>query len=187
MKRSVAGPDRHRDARDGRTRNHAPLAASAGLCRVPIIAISASPTGGDESRSLRAGADAFVAKPIHLDTLLARIAALLALTWIMRLLASTRGRPRLRCSVSAVPSHEMQDLHRLARQGNMREIVLWAERIDNPRRALRRVRCRTALTCEELSDQRRSCSSWSGILKGDTRHERILLSTLHRDRTRPQS
>jgi signal transduction histidine kinase/DNA-binding NarL/FixJ family response regulator len=96
---------------------------------VPIIAMSASPTGGDEMRSLSAGADAFVAKPIHLDTLLAKIAALLSLTWTYASLGEPLSKPAAMMPCPAVPSHEMQDLHRLARQGNMREIVLWAERI----------------------------------------------------------
>jgi signal transduction histidine kinase/CheY-like chemotaxis protein len=94
---------------------------------VPIIAISASPTGGDEKRSLSAGANAFAAKPIHLETLLAQIAALLSLSWTH----AAPDEPIAHAVVAPcpVPSHEMQDLHRLARQGNMREIVLWAERI----------------------------------------------------------
>jgi signal transduction histidine kinase/CheY-like chemotaxis protein len=99
------------------------------LAGVPIIAISASPTGGDEKRSLSAGADAFVAKPIHLDTLLARVAALLSLTWTYAPLGEPLSQPAAMMPCPAVPPHEMQDLHRLARQGNMREIVLWAERI----------------------------------------------------------
>ena len=96
---------------------------------VPIIAISASPTGGDERRSLSAGADAFVAKPIHLDTLLTKIAALLSLTWTYAPLGEPLAQPAATMECPAVPSQEMQDLHRLARQGNMREIVLWAEHI----------------------------------------------------------
>jgi len=95
---------------------------------VPIIAISASATGGDEKRSLTAGADAFVAKPIHLDTLLTQVAALLSLTWTYAPLGLPLVQPAA-MPFPAVPSHEMHDLHRLARQGNMREIVLWAERI----------------------------------------------------------
>ena len=99
------------------------------LAHVPIIAISASPSGGDERRSLTAGADAFVAKPIHLDTLLTQIAALLKLTWTYAPLGKALAEPTAATPCPAVPSHEMENLHRLARQGNMREIMLWAERI----------------------------------------------------------
>ena len=99
------------------------------LANVPIIAISASPSGGDEKRSLTAGADAFVAKPIHLHTLLAQIAGLLKLTWTYAPLGEALVEPTAVMPCPAVPSHEMENLHRLARQGNMREIMLWAERI----------------------------------------------------------
>jgi signal transduction histidine kinase/CheY-like chemotaxis protein len=99
------------------------------LANVPIIAISASPSGGDEQRSLTAGADAFVAKPIHLDTLLTQIAGLLKLTWTYAPLGEALVEPTAVTPCPAVPSHEMANLHRLARQGNMREIMLWAERI----------------------------------------------------------
>ncbi|KLU24800.1 histidine kinase [Caballeronia mineralivorans PML1(12)] len=99
------------------------------LANVPIIAISASPSGGDEQRSLTAGADAFVAKPIHLDTLLTQIAGLLKLTWTYAPLGDALVEPTSVTPCPAVPSHEMENLHRLARQGNMREIMLWAERI----------------------------------------------------------
>lgn len=99
------------------------------LANVPIIAISASPSGGDEQRSLTAGADAFVAKPIHLDTLVTQIAGLLKLTWTYAPLGEALVEPTEVTPCPAVPSHEMENLHRLARQGNMREIMLWAERI----------------------------------------------------------
>jgi signal transduction histidine kinase/DNA-binding NarL/FixJ family response regulator len=99
------------------------------LAEVPIIAVSASSSGGDESRSLAAGANAFLAKPVDLDALLARIAALLKLNWIYASLveAPAAGTTAMQCP--AVPSHELETLHRLARQGNMRAIVLWAERM----------------------------------------------------------
>ena len=99
------------------------------LANAPIIAISASPSGGDEQRSLTAGADAFVAKPIHLDTLLTQIAGLLKLTWTYAPLGEALVEPTAVTPCPVVPSHEMENLHRLARQGNMREIMLWAERI----------------------------------------------------------
>ena len=48
---------------------------------VPIIAISASASQSDRDRSLAAGADAFVHKPIDFSELLRQVAALLQLTW----------------------------------------------------------------------------------------------------------
>jgi CheY-like chemotaxis protein/anti-sigma regulatory factor (Ser/Thr protein kinase) len=94
---------------------------------VPIIAMSASPTGGDESRSLAAGANTFLAKPIDLDKLLTQIAVLLKLDWTYAPLFEAPAAAAM--PYPAVPSHELETLHRIAREGNMREIVLWAERI----------------------------------------------------------
>jgi DNA-binding response OmpR family regulator len=95
---------------------------------VPIIAMSASASGDDENRSLAAGANTFLAKPIDLDALLTQIAALLKLDWIYApLFEAPVASTAMPCL--AVPSYELDKLHRLARQGNMREIVLWAERV----------------------------------------------------------
>ena len=52
-----------------------------GLGEVPIIVMSASASGSDEQKSLAAGANAFVPKPIDLDQFLTQIAALLKLSW----------------------------------------------------------------------------------------------------------
>jgi PAS domain S-box-containing protein len=49
---------------------------------VPIIAISASASSADRKRSLAAGVDAFLNKPIDLDELLDHVATLLQLTWV---------------------------------------------------------------------------------------------------------
>jgi CheY-like chemotaxis protein len=101
---------------------------------VPVIAVSASPSGTDERKSLAAGVNAFLPKPVDFDRLLAQIAAWLGLEWTYTPAASAEeyeqpeegplGEQRF-----AVPAEEMDELHRLARHGNMREIVLWAERV----------------------------------------------------------
>jgi PAS domain S-box-containing protein len=51
------------------------------LARVPIVAISASATRADRERSLAAGVDAFLHKPIDFNDLLDNIGGLLNLTW----------------------------------------------------------------------------------------------------------
>ncbi len=51
---------------------------------VPIVAISASASGHDQERYLAAGGNAFLTKPIHYESLLAHVAALLKLTWIVQ-------------------------------------------------------------------------------------------------------
>jgi signal transduction histidine kinase/CheY-like chemotaxis protein len=103
-----------------------------GLAELPIIAVSASPSGSDRKRSLEAGANAFLPKPIDLDKLLAQIAALMNLEWIYES-GARAGPPGLPAPPGdpscAVPPHEMENLHRLARLGDMREITQWAERI----------------------------------------------------------
>ena len=97
---------------------------------VPIIAISASASGGDEASSMAAGANAFVPKPINLSRLLAQIGALLKLEWIDVLQAAPLA-PERRANGRLVvpPAHEMEILHDLARRGNMQDILQWAEHL----------------------------------------------------------
>ncbi|WP_428266608.1 ATP-binding protein [Haliangium sp.] len=56
-------------------------ALRAGGDRVPIIAISASAFAENQAESLRAGCNAFLAKPVRLDALSAKLEELLGLTW----------------------------------------------------------------------------------------------------------
>ncbi|KQR78378.1 histidine kinase [Burkholderia sp. Leaf177] len=104
-----------------------------GLSEVPVIAMSASPSGGDEQRSLAAGANAFVVKPLHLDTLLQKIASVISIEWIYAPtpIVEAAEISSLSMQYLPLPHDELETLHRLARQGNMREIVLWAERISH--------------------------------------------------------
>ncbi|NTU79337.1 MAG: response regulator [Chloroflexales bacterium] len=51
------------------------LRAEAALAQVPIIAVTALAMPGDRERCLEAGADAYLAKPIHLRTLMATMEA----------------------------------------------------------------------------------------------------------------
>jgi len=100
-----------------------------GLAEVPVIAVSASSSGTNEKNSLAAGVDAFLSKPVDFDKLLAQIAALLALKWTYAPQAPSAAAGASQEPPLAVPASEMSELHRLARDGNMREIVLWAERV----------------------------------------------------------
>jgi CheY-like chemotaxis protein len=52
------------------------------LADVPVIAISANASGGDEARSVAAGASAFLRKPVAVDRLLAKVGELLHPRWI---------------------------------------------------------------------------------------------------------
>jgi CheY-like chemotaxis protein len=101
-----------------------------GFANVPVIATSASPSGVGEQRSLAAGANAFLSKPIDFDKLLAQLARLLDLEWTY----TQANDPAVALDAPAaplvpVPEKELQQLHLLARRGDMQEIALWAERV----------------------------------------------------------
>jgi signal transduction histidine kinase/CheY-like chemotaxis protein len=105
------------------------LRAVPEFAEVPIIAISATPFDVDGAKSLDAGANAFITKPVDLDVLLARMATVLGLTWIY---AAAQPEAPLDSPVtfpSGMPADAMSELRQLARDGNMRGIVQWAERI----------------------------------------------------------
>ncbi|MEA3098772.1 MAG: hypothetical protein QOF74_3012 [Caballeronia mineralivorans] len=106
------------------------LRAKAGsLSKVSVIATSASAASSDKLRSMTAGADAFLSKPIEQNQLLEQIATLLKLEWTYkpdatRVTDSCTGGP-----IVIPPGPEMEALHYLARMGDMREIQLWAHRV----------------------------------------------------------
>jgi PAS domain S-box-containing protein len=91
---------------------------------VPIIAISASAFDEDEEKSLAAGGNAFLPKPVDLGRLLAQIAVLLKLDWTYELPgASPLPEPQTVEPRIAPPAQEMDILLRLAREGDMRGIL----------------------------------------------------------------
>jgi CheY-like chemotaxis protein len=100
-----------------------------GLEDVPIIAMSASASGSDEQKTLAAGVNAFVPKPIDLDKLLPQIATLLKLTWTCEPKTVSTAEDETVGPLVAPPQHEPETLHQLARMGNMRDIVQWAGRV----------------------------------------------------------
>jgi PAS domain S-box-containing protein len=83
---------------------------------IPIIAISANVSGQNRERCLAAGADAFLDKPLSLDLLLAQIGRLLRLQW-------TFAEDVLPAPMVYPPPDEIAVLHRLALQGNMRDLA----------------------------------------------------------------
>ncbi|WP_025596714.1 hybrid sensor histidine kinase/response regulator [Burkholderia sp. WSM2230] len=101
-----------------------------GFAEVPVIATSASPSGVDEQRSLQAGANAFLPKPIDFDNLLSQLARLLDLEWTYAHADDAQHAPEpSNGPLITVPDKELQQLHLLARLGDMQEIALWAERV----------------------------------------------------------
>ncbi|SIT37352.1 Integral membrane sensor hybrid histidine kinase [Paraburkholderia ribeironis] len=98
------------------------------FAHVPIIVMSASPCGTNKVLTLEAGGNAFLPKPVDLDALLAQIAALLGLKWIYASsLPPSQRAATPEISLAAVPRQQMEELHHLARLGDMHEIIAWAE------------------------------------------------------------
>ena len=103
----------------------AKLRQTAGFEQLPIIAVSASASHIDRKNSLAKGASAFLPKPIELDALLDDIAQLLKIEW-----SRDRGGAELAEPaepLAAPPAEDIERLHYLARQGNMRDIIDQAE------------------------------------------------------------
>jgi signal transduction histidine kinase/CheY-like chemotaxis protein len=97
---------------------------------VPIIAVSASAAGMDEKKSLVAGADAFLPKPLDLGRLLTQIGTLLKLDWTYAApQADAPPAPQAEETLVVPPASEMETLHHLVRMGNMRAILREAERL----------------------------------------------------------
>jgi CheY-like chemotaxis protein len=97
---------------------------------VPIIAMSARLSGSDKQKSRVAGVNAFLPKPIDLEQLLTHIAAILNLEWTYETQATTSAQEEQTVGpLVAPPPQQLERLHQLARIGNMREIVQWAERV----------------------------------------------------------
>ena len=106
------------------------LRRMAAQADVPVIAVSASTSASDEDRCLAAGIDAFLPKPIDRSALLARIADLLDVRWIHAETDAAEASPAA-CAAPLVapPGRELAHLHRLALQGDMRDIAQEAARI----------------------------------------------------------
>lgn len=106
------------------------LRATPGFENLPIIAVSASATAGDQEETLRASANAFLPKPVDLDSLLEQIAALLHLDLIRQPGPGPGSEAAVTDGVFvAPPAAEMEVFHGLALQGDMRGIGLKAEEL----------------------------------------------------------
>jgi len=102
------------------------LLRQSDLCReVPIIAVSASVSTSDSEQCLAAGMNAFLPKPLDADKLLDRMGRLLGLEWTYRAAQA----PAEASAMVAPPAEEMDMLYRLARLGNMQEIIAQAGRL----------------------------------------------------------
>ncbi|WP_437277241.1 AAA family ATPase [Sorangium sp. So ce375] len=93
-----------------------------GLARLPFIVVSAIANEEDQAESVAAGADAFLSKPIDQESLLRIVGAQLGLTWVYARPAGERAGDGGAAELVAPPREEMEVLHALALQGNMRDI-----------------------------------------------------------------
>ncbi|MDE2429479.1 MAG: response regulator [Burkholderiales bacterium] len=96
----------------------------------PVIAISASTSDDEEHECLRAGANAFLSKPVDQAALLRQIGEFLQLDWIHVDVEQTPVQAQEQGSTIAAPSgDEMETLHQLALTGNMRDIRKYADHL----------------------------------------------------------
>jgi CheY-like chemotaxis protein len=95
---------------------------------IPTIMLSARVSSGNNLARLAAAADAFMTKPVDLEQLLGLIQKLLGLDGTLEP-AAERSAVHIDAPVVTPPAHEMETLHRFAREGNMRKVIQWAERL----------------------------------------------------------
>jgi response regulator RpfG family c-di-GMP phosphodiesterase len=101
---------------------------------VKIIVSSASVFEADQRRSLEAGGDTFLSKPVQADELLHQLESHLGLTWIYQ--QSQSEKQRINSSATThdkltPPSADiLQELVILASKGNFNAILKWADQLE---------------------------------------------------------
>jgi response regulator RpfG family c-di-GMP phosphodiesterase len=102
-----------------------------GWGNIPIIAVTASASTEDERKTMDAGVNAFLAKPIDHDLLLRTIGRLLSLKWVTEQPANPPSVPAEVDDNAMVvpPAEEIEELWQLAQIGNMRKIRERASRL----------------------------------------------------------
>ncbi|WNG18471.1 ATP-binding protein [Cystobacter fuscus] len=99
---------------------------------VPILVVSASAAQDDRDRSLAAGANAFIAKPIDHGVLLKEMSACLGLSWTYE---PPRQQPAAQDynaqQLTLPPQEQLAVLHQLALAGSMRDILHWATQLTD--------------------------------------------------------
>ncbi len=106
--------------------------AIAGVC---IIAISASVSKEEQDDTLVAGANAFMTKPVDQNLLLEKIGDFLGLTLLYEAVpesgaAAAPDSATAGGAMAAPPAAEIDRLHQLAKEGNMRDIREHADHIE---------------------------------------------------------
>jgi len=97
------------------------------FARIPIIAVSASAFGEDRERSIDAGCDGFITKPLRFEELLEEIRRHLGLTWLHESAAAGQGPDE---SMSVPPPDTLQTLLDLALRGDIKGIRQELDRFE---------------------------------------------------------
>jgi signal transduction histidine kinase/CheY-like chemotaxis protein len=100
---------------------------------VPIIALSATSSAINAGKTLAAGANAFLPKPVDFNHLQIEMAALLGLNWNYELQPQqSAADPQQFANVvlPVPPAETMGELLRLARMGDMRAVRNWADALS---------------------------------------------------------
>lgn len=98
-----------------------------GGAALPIIAVSASITDDDQGNCLVAGTDAFMTKPVHQNGLLETLGRLLGVTLCYEEEAVAGA---VATGLTPPPRAQLEQLHLLAREGDMRAIRQLADDIE---------------------------------------------------------
>jgi PAS domain S-box-containing protein len=106
------------------------IRAMPAFAHIPIIITSASATLEDETRSLAAGANAFVRKPIDQRNLLMAMEKWLAIEWTHEPVALEPPSAHIDSDTPIPPLKELELLHQLALAGNMRDIRDRADHLE---------------------------------------------------------
>jgi CheY-like chemotaxis protein len=102
-----------------------------GAAALPIIAISASVTEEDQDNCLVAGVDAFMTKPVHQNSLLENLGRLLGMTLCYEEQAVATESAAVAIALTPPPRAQLEQLSRLAREGDMRAIRQLADEIES--------------------------------------------------------
>ena len=127
--------------------------------QVVIFITSASTFTQDQQDSLAAGAQAFVPKPVHLQTLLDQIDAHLPLTWLYPPPSDTKPDPSetepalTPASLVPPPTQDLQTLHELAIAGNMRALREQADYLTDLDEAYRPFANRLRTLARQFEDE----------------------------------
>ena len=123
-----------------------------GLSDVVIIAVSARAFEQDKQKSLAAGCDAFLPKPVDQKTLFDTLAQFLELTWVYQE-PSIQTDAEFETVLVTPPVEQLEAFREFAMRGNMRGIREHADRIEQLDEQYRPFANRVRALAEEFDDE----------------------------------